>query len=119
MGVDGIDKADIFDEYFDDGDKMTEEMKDESTADYITRLKQENQAYKQSEIEAQEIIAELKYKNENLKKEVKQIRTYEESKLSKYKQALEEIREIAYTIDFDICDIQKICNEVLGNEMDR
>jgi hypothetical protein len=29
------------------------------------------------------------------------------------KQAFEYVREIAYTTDFDIADIQEICNEVL------
>lgn len=42
-------------------------MTEESLADYITRLEQENNAYKQSEEEAIEIIAELKHKNKELK----------------------------------------------------
>ena len=65
MGVDGINKADIFDEYF----------KDEP-------------------IYLRKVIEELMQKNENLKKEVKQIRTYEETKLSRYIKALEEIKAI-------------------------
>ena len=35
-------------------------------------------------------------------------------KARKYHEALEQIEEISYTTDFDICDIQKICKEVLG-----
>lgn len=31
----------------------------------------------------------------------------------KYYRALKQIEEISYTTDFDICDIQKICKEVL------
>ena len=34
-------------------------------------------------------------------------------KARKYHEALKQIQEIAYTTDFDICDIQKICKEVL------
>ena len=34
-------------------------------------------------------------------------------KARKYYEALKQIEEIAYTTDFDICDIQKICKEVL------
>ena len=34
-------------------------------------------------------------------------------KAKKYYEALKQIEEIAYTTDFDICDIQKICKEVL------
>ena len=48
--------------------------------------------------------AKLNAKNDELKR-----------KLKSYKQALEEISEIAYTTDFDIVDIQKIVNEVLND----
>ena len=34
-------------------------------------------------------------------------------KARKYYEALKQIEEISYTTDFDICDIQKICKEVL------
>ena len=47
----------------------------------INKLQEENEAYKQSEQEASEIIAELKHKNKTLKK-----------KLNCFKAALEEIR---------------------------
>ena len=49
----------------------------------INKLQEENEAYKQSEQEAKEIIAELKHKNKTLKK-----------KLNCFKAALEEIREM-------------------------
>ena len=64
-------------------------------------------------------LQRLKQENENLKKEVKQIRTYEELKLKKYKQALEEIREIV-TGNYDVLepqakkDIENKINEVIG-----
>lgn len=66
-----------------------------------------------------EQLQRLKQDNENLKKEVKQIRTYEELKLKKYKQALEEIREIV-TGNYDVLepqakkDIENKINEVIG-----
>ena len=83
---------------------MTEEIKDESLADYVQRLKQENE--------------KLKELNKTICEDwTKQIEFYW--------QALEEIREIAGEIakekvhnpDIDII-VDKI-NEVLGNEMDR
>lgn len=63
-------------------------------------------------------LKRLEQENEELKKEVKQIRTYEELKLNKYHFALEEIREIV-TGNYDVLepqakkDIEKIINEVL------
>lgn len=61
----------------------------------LQRLKQENFALTQESQQKSQTICELNQENEALKKEVKQIRTYEELKLNKYRSALEEIREIA------------------------
>ena len=69
-------------------------------------------------------LRRLKQENEKLKEEIEAcynqvedfdiFATSQCNKNAQYRKALEEIREIAYTTDFDICDIQKICNEVLG-----
>ena len=44
--------------------------------DKINKLQQENEAYKQSEQEAQEIIAELKAENEKLKRIIDNVKDY-------------------------------------------
>ena len=76
-----------------------------------------------NECEVKKIFLELqrlKQENEKLRKENERLaetpqwrQIKDMANNNKYRKALEEIREIAYTTDFDICDIQKICNEVL------
>lgn len=87
----------------------------------IRQYEQQIEAYKLSENEAKEIIAELKHKNKGLKKELKilqqQIRLENQQYndlvhdsvgdlglIRKYKQALEEIREISQPIKEDMCN---------------
>ena len=83
---------------------MTEEIKDETyfrlKEEYLSelkRLEQEIEAYKQSEQEAGEIIAELKHENEQLK-DVACDAIIEQERLIKqentYRTALEETRKI-------------------------
>ena len=88
------------------------------------QLKQENQAYRRS-IKDTNIVAIVE-ENERLKKEYNELYDKYEQLQSlyqdehcdnlKYKKALEDISEIAYTTDFDIVDIQAIVDEVLDEE---
>ena len=61
----------------------------------IKQLKQENEAYKLSEQEAKEIIAELEYKNKKLNTQNAglQATLREWDRFNKYRKALKEIRE--------------------------
>lgn len=65
----------------------------------LKRLKQENEKLKEEFEKTSDGFLKIQYKLAN--------------NCDNYRKALEEIREIAYTTDFDICDIQKICNGVL------
>lgn len=58
-------------------------------------------------------LQRLKAENEELKEEYKQFQRISAGEVNRLRKALEEVREIAYTTDFDIADIQKIVNEVL------
>lgn len=74
----------------------------------IEKLKQDIEAYKQSEQEAEEIIAELKYKNEELKKQIKYDSRINDMQaeidcgdrlINKYKNAFEEIKSYLNTLN--------------------
>lgn len=82
------------------------------SVDEINKLKAENEAYKQSEQEAKEIIAELKASNNALRVDAarakQKAKEYlaENERLTTYKQALAEIKEIAGKI---------LCTELCNN----
>ncbi len=72
----------------------------------INKLKAENEAYKQSEQEAKEIIAELKAENERLKEDIKFYNSQLSARvvmLQKANTYLQEIKEIAKVIDTSEC----------------
>ena len=88
---------------------MLEELYKENNGwEYFNRMKEaemENEAYKLSEQEAKEIIAELKQENEKLKEEV----NYQKARarimcisVKNYRKALEEIREISNNMKITI-----------------
>ena len=66
---------------------MTEEIKEESLADYVTRLKQENESFKKTEKTYQDSIHKLLQVQYGLADSCK-----------KYSTVLEEIREITKKI---------------------
>ena len=79
----------------------------------LQRMKEENDGLKSQldfEIQKRETV---EAENEGLNRLTG---IYSFRQMKKYKQALEEVREIAYTTDFDIRDIQKIVNKVLKDE---
>lgn len=104
----------------------------------LKRLEQENEAYKQSEQEATEIVAELKHENEKLKRDYIEMAQASDrlvadaakmlsqkcdvsilSELSrrrdKYKSALEEIKEIANKFDYwnsNLPEASNVINEI-------
>lgn len=69
------------------------------SVDEINKLQMENEAYKQSEQEAKEIIAELKAENEALIEGLGVANKY----VNKYHQTLQEIKEIAEEWMKDYC----------------
>lgn len=101
--------------------------------DEINKLKQDIESYKQSEQEANEIIAELKAENERLKKEIRLYDCIEkwgtkechcacrclgnefcedaDKKINNYKQALAEIKEIAKR-DCGNCPYNQNCDYI-------
>ena len=97
---------------------MTEEIKDESLADYVTRLKQENENAKTTVEECHKYMAKLEDENEKLLEQKNSVMATN----IKYFMALEEIKSLCdfnYTFSATNSlakEIFNIANEVLGNE---
>jgi uncharacterized protein YukE len=90
--------------------------------DEINKLQMENEAYKQSEQEATEIIAELKAENDRLKEEIKEVKKYQyqqeylDKEIKEMQKALKTLAEGLNKRQILLQEIKAIAEDAYENE---